>query len=100
MTRSALQTPADDAENNLFCELLHTSCRQNDLLDLEEHMRKAARLSRALWEALDNPELSEDPRRRLALQELASEVADHASAAEVIFLRERRARQVKLETEL
>jgi hypothetical protein len=43
-------------------------------------------LSRALWIALANEEISsEDDRTRYALMELASEVADHASAAEYVF---------------
>lgn len=67
--------------------LLHCAARKGHLEDLEIHLIKAARLSRALWVALQNEDLCEDDRSRLALAELASEVADHASAAEFVFFK-------------
>jgi hypothetical protein len=54
--------------------------------DFEMHASKAARLSRALWEALCNYDASyDDERSRAALIELADSVADHASATEYLF---------------
>lgn len=50
---------------------------------LDEHIISAARLSRAMWLALDGKEDHVfDERDRLALYELASEIAHHASAAD------------------
>lgn len=61
-------------------DLLHSPTEP--LLSSEEHMYKAARLSRALWLLIDNTELdTRDERDRCALKELASELAHHASAA-------------------
>jgi hypothetical protein len=65
---------------------LHLPARINHLEDVEEHLLKASRLARALWLALSNEDItSGDDRTRFALMELASEVADHASAAEYVF---------------
>ena len=69
-----------------FAQLLHLPGRADHLEDLEEHLLKASRLARALWVALSNEDISSgDDRTRNALMELASEVADHASAAEYVF---------------
>jgi hypothetical protein len=69
-----------------LAQWLHLPGRVHHLEDLEEHLLKASRLARALWLALSNEEISSgDNRTRFALMELASEVADHASAAEYVF---------------
>jgi hypothetical protein len=69
-----------------FAQLLHSPGRVDHLEDLDEHLLKASRLARALWLALSNEDISSgDVRSRYALIELASEVADHASAAEYVF---------------
>ena len=69
-----------------FAQLLHLPGRIDHLEDLEEHLLKASRLARALWLALSNEDISSgDDRTRNSLMELASEVADHASAAEYVF---------------
>ena len=69
-----------------LAQSLHLSGRIDHLEDLEQHLLKAASLARALWLAVANEELSsDDERTRRALMELASEVADHASAAEYVF---------------
>ncbi len=69
-----------------LAQLLHLPGRVDHLEDLEEHLLKASRLARALWLALSNEDISSgDDRTRFALMELASEVADHASAAEYVF---------------
>jgi hypothetical protein len=74
-----------EAHGNEIYELLHTCQRRENFLTMEEHLMKAARLSRALWEALGNVDLGVETRTRVGLQCLASEVADHASAADVLF---------------
>jgi hypothetical protein len=67
-------------------DYLHLPARADHLEGMDQHLNKAARLSRALWIALGNEELSSgDLRSRDALLELASQVADHASAAEFLF---------------
>jgi hypothetical protein len=69
-----------------LAQWLHLPGRIDHLEDLEEHLLKASRLARALWLALSNEDISSgDVRSRFALIELASEVADHASAAEYLF---------------
>ncbi len=68
-------------------DYLHLPARADHLEGMDQHLNKAARLSRALWIALGNEELSSgDLRSRDALLELASQVADHASAAEYIHV--------------
>jgi hypothetical protein len=81
---------ATDTKNGTIDEKLaqslHLPGRIDHLEDLEEHLLKASRLARALWIALSSEDISsEDVRSRFALMELASEVADHASAAEYVF---------------
>jgi hypothetical protein len=69
-----------------LAQWLHSPGRVDHLEDMEEHLLKASRLARALWLALSNEDISSgDVRSRYALIELASEVADHASAAEYLF---------------
>jgi rubrerythrin len=69
-----------------LAQWLHLPGRIDHLDNLETHLWKAASLSRALWLAVANEELSsDDERTRRALTELANEVADHASAAEYLF---------------
>lgn len=64
-------------------DLLHVPGRKDHLEDVDNHLNSAARLARALWNALSNPELDfSDERDREAMIELASIVADHTSAAE------------------
>jgi len=66
-------------------DYLHWPARADHLEDMEQHLNKAARLSRALWVALSSVETdTQDARTRSALIELASEIADHSSAAEYI----------------
>lgn len=65
--------------------LLHFPGRAERLDTLETHIFKAARLSRALWELTLNNDPTEDLRTWEALRQLASKVADHASAAEYLF---------------
>ena len=81
----AMETTNKPVDEKL-AQLLHLPGRVDHLEDLEEHLLKASRLARALWVALSNEDISSgDDRTRFALMELASEVADHASAAEYIF---------------
>jgi hypothetical protein len=75
----------ENSDEREIYESLHVSGRIADFLPIEEHLKMAARLSRALWQALDNDHLSIEERTRLGLECLASEVADHASAAEVLY---------------
>jgi hypothetical protein len=71
-------------EDSVYFEnLIHWPDRVDHLLTLDEHLSKTARLSRALWNALRNSDL--EVRERFAFEELASEIADHASAAELLF---------------
>jgi hypothetical protein len=71
-------------------EYLHWPGRRRQLLTLDEHLASASSLARALWLATDDVDLA-DPRNAAALRALASEVADHTSAAEyVLATRERR----------
>lgn len=77
-----------------YKHLLHIPGRADNLDDVDNHLNTAARLSRALWNALGNPDLDlKDERDREALMELASMVADHTSAAELARDKEARARQ-------
>ena len=69
---------------DMFAELLHWPARKERLLGLDEHLNHAATLARALWPALQDVQI-EDPRDAAALQNLASRVADHTSAAEYVF---------------
>jgi hypothetical protein len=66
--------------------LLHHPARRGNLESIETHLHSAAGLCRALWELLTTlDEASLDPRTKLALEELASAAADHASAALYCF---------------
>jgi hypothetical protein len=77
---------ANETVGDKLAEMLHLPGRIEHLEDLEGHLLKASRLSRALWLALCSEDVSsEDERTRRALMQLASEVADHASAAEYVF---------------
>jgi hypothetical protein len=74
-------------------DLLHVPGRKDNLEDVYNHLNTAARLSRILWNELSNPELDlSDERDREAMVELASIVADHASAAEAVLNKGCRAR--------
>ncbi len=78
--------PTNGTIDDELAKRLHLPGRIKQLENLEEHLLKATRLSRALWMALCNEDLSlEDERAHYALMELASEVADHARAAEYVF---------------
>ncbi len=67
-------------------KMLHLPSRADHHESLEEHLNVAARLSRALWELMISHDLdTEDERTLDALKELASTVADHASAARYVF---------------
>jgi hypothetical protein len=67
-------------------KMLHHPSRADYHESLEEHLNIAARLSRALWELAGSPDLDTQDERSLdALKELASMVADHASAARYVF---------------
>jgi hypothetical protein len=67
-------------------DLLHFPGRKDNLGDIYDHLNAAARLSRALWTALNNSDLDlADERDREAMIELASIVADRTSAAEAAF---------------
>ena len=73
-------------ESDYYAKNLHWPAREDHLESLEQHLMKASQLSRALWVALSNEGHScEDERSRLALEQLASTVADHASAALFMF---------------
>jgi hypothetical protein len=88
-SRSRPQRPAPKVEGFRFPDnggFLHDPSRIDHMGDLECHATKAARLSRALWDALCNYDASyDDERSRNALIELASDVADHTSAIEYLF---------------
>ena len=78
--------PTKETIDDKHAEMLHLPGRIKHLEDLENHLLKASRLSRALWLALCSEDVSsEGERDRYALMELASEVADHASAAQYVF---------------
>ncbi len=65
---------------------LHCPARAAHLESLGDHLSTAANLSRALWELVRSPDFTTDDCRSVsAVGELASAVADHASAAEFIF---------------
>lgn len=66
---------------------LHWPGRVDCLEPLEEHVRRAARLSRALWNAIE-PAGFKDERDRWALHELTADIADHASAAYFVLCRD------------
>ncbi|RAI23046.1 hypothetical protein SAMN06265338_102220 [Rhodoblastus acidophilus] len=70
-------------------DLLHSSARKEHLVDQDEHMFTACYLSRALWLLLfregDDAIDMEDERNRMAVSELASIVAFHASAAVTVM---------------
>jgi hypothetical protein len=73
------------AKDHTF-DLLHVPGRKDNLDDIHNHLNTAARLARVLWNELSNPELDlSDERDREAMVELASIVADHASAAEAVL---------------
>jgi hypothetical protein len=75
-------------------KLLHRPSRAHNLSDLDDHLNTAARLSRALWNALNNPNIdTSDERDREALAELASIIADHTSAAEFAYNNKARTKQ-------
>ncbi len=75
-------------------DALHLPGRVHCLMLLEEHLNKSSSLARALWLALEDAGL-EDERDRDALYELASAVADHASAAVYIFYHEEEVARAK-----
>ena len=86
MAKEANMQKIDAEVENHLKQYLHWPARIDHLEKIDEHLTKAARLSRALWETLSNDELdTQDPRTRLALVELADDVADHASAADFIY---------------
>lgn len=65
---------------------LHTPDRADNLLSLEQHLHASALLARAMWDALGSTEIdTTDDRSREGLRELASAIADHASAANFVF---------------
>ncbi len=67
-------------------DMLHIPGWKAGLLPADEHMELTMRLSRALWLALDNPDVNTgDELDRLALKALASQVAHHASAAVAVM---------------
>jgi hypothetical protein len=81
-------------EVNDGSELLHFPARAHNLSDVDDHLDKAARLSRALWNALSNPDIDTSDRRdREALAALATIIADHTSAAEFAYNNKARTRQ-------
>jgi hypothetical protein len=73
-----------------IAKLLHHPRRAHNLESAEEHLGAAQNLARALWLLLDSEGgyNGEDPRDAQALQQLASAVADHASAANVAYHKE------------
>jgi len=73
---------------------LQFPARVHCLESLEEHIRRTARLSRAMWNAVEGAQI-EDERDKTALEALASEVADHASAVMFLFYREADAARAK-----
>ncbi|MBA2586297.1 MAG: hypothetical protein H0U99_07420 [Chthoniobacterales bacterium] len=82
----AASAPKDVKLTAYMANYLHCPARESQLESLEEHLTKAARLSRALWELVGSDGFpTEDKRSAYAVIELASAVADHASAAEFIF---------------
>ncbi len=97
--RSNIQKNIDASVKELR-EQLHSPARFDNLGDLDHHLEKTARLARALWEFVCNPEacLDED-RTRAAAEELAGEVSDHASAARFVYQREKITGRANLETE-
>jgi hypothetical protein len=71
---------------------LQSPARRRNCESLETHLTSAVGLTRSLWELLSgNEDRSFDPRTRLALEELASAAADHASAALYCLYRENEA---------
>lgn len=64
-------------------EYLHTPDMLHRLRSAESHMSTASALARMLWLALSEGISTNDERDRQALIVLASEIADHSSAAEV-----------------
>ncbi len=67
---------------------MHRPSRAERHENIEEHLLKATRLSRALWELaerLAEEEDEDDSRSLRGLAELAEEVSDHASTAEYLF---------------
>ena len=69
-------------------ELMHTPRRADHLEIMEEHINRAAYLTRALWVMAHSEELdTQDQRNRDALRAVADAAADHASAARYLFYR-------------
>ncbi|MCW2316768.1 hypothetical protein SAMN06265338_1308 [Rhodoblastus acidophilus] len=78
-----------DRRKPAAAEYLQRPARLKCLDSAEEHLNTARNLSRALWLLLHNGEYySEDERDTQALAELASAIADHASAATVAYYME------------
>ncbi len=76
-------------EKPLGVKYLHHPSRANNLETTEEHLDAAQNLARALWLLLDDGGYNnDDPRDAQAVAELASAVADHASAASVAYHKE------------
>jgi hypothetical protein len=78
------------ADNDEPADILHIPSRANHLEGLEEHLRSASCLARALWIACNSTDAFHDQRDRQALAELANALADHASAALLSFYKENR----------
>ncbi|CAN2533388.1 hypothetical+protein [Methylocapsa aurea] len=78
-------------------DALHWPARAHCLQSLEEHANRAARLARALFIAIDGLDSGTDDRDKMALFELASDVADHATATVYAFNLEHDRRRAEAE---
>ena len=84
--RQKASAPKDVKLTADLAEYLHRRAREAHLESLEDHLSTAANLSRALWELPRSDDSTPGDKRSVnAVVELASAVADHASAAEFIF---------------
>ncbi len=80
------------ASKDELADVLHMPSRADRIESLEVHLRAASSLARALWLraiADETASVFTDPRDRAAFDELATSVADRASAALFAFLKER-----------
>jgi hypothetical protein len=88
MTTSVEPTQTAPACLEELADVLHWPGRADHLDDIAGHLDKASSLARALWLMLMDGADTKDQRDISALRSLACEVADHASAALYIFVKE------------
>lgn len=75
----------DQEEVDHFRALLHWPGRANRLDSVETHLIAASGLARALWHAAQSGLAFNDERDAEAFRQLAGELADHVSAAQLAF---------------